>query len=956
MKAQKIKKTAITSFVSSMFFLIVSCSIISDIRGFENPETITIKSSGTSYSLPLGKAEAKLSDNLSISDIEELIEENSKAKVAENSSLESVSIEVYDYWDNAENDVQKYIFNYPLADIPLDFSSYLEKLDGFNFSSKENSLSQEILIPNLDINFAQSLNLDFDEIIRKSVNIAVPGIVVAQTGSSTPVEVGLDGIPVNFVEPDFATIEFLQGDLVLTFEELSSSDYGNAQIHLQATIYDNLGNEISSSSGYSIVRAQDGTLTPLTIPMDGKILKKNIRIDFKAKSYYGTLGKLSKFNATLNFSNDTKIHRTTGLTIKEENLTPYYFNVSTTVDTSELKAFLKSGKINSGSISYEIEAPSAWSGVSVSPDIKISGDMEILASEFEDASLYSNLITNKSVSLNGKALEPDTGIKLSGTVPFSINNATITLSDDDELLFSGGVYFEKLNEAQVYADKLIDSLTSTKEISQSLGDDVQDYVESVSFSKFGFEGNLISDLPPSNLQIEPIITSTFFGIPGSSPLTQKIGMNEPSTIPINLTKEYESVYKVSDLSNDIDMKIEMSLSSADTENPNLVTFESINLGQKYKFDFDITPIFDWTELRLNGIGKTIEGTFDSGFNLNSFLATGVSDNAVINDALSKIEFSPSALSGYVFITRPDMPKEDGGDFLSGFDIFSGSIKGIYGSNEEYLFPKSGTTGTLSFSSGVKSFAQLADSEKRIRDISPAFKDDADRLSKEINGSVLLAMMNSNEDFSLKYSLGVATSDTGGVVIKREDVDSLKTAGKETDIKVNIAMILSLKLNITDKIVIEDTFSAFGLETKDDLFGRESADDETNLKKMTDFVKEVRLKYLFKNNSGFSISAYFTAENESGEVYLGKNKDGEYTKVLALNSNPTSTWENDNRTINLTESEINSFYENYPFVPKIRLEIGDGEIKVPRNASFGAQAVLTVVTQGEYMLKGGDDDE
>ncbi|MGI5070603.1 hypothetical protein HRO26_05595 [Treponema pectinovorum] len=950
MEKQSIKKAVSISILSFAVLLVFSCSLISDIKNFEKPESLGIKSSGAEYSVPLGDAESKLKENLSIAKIEEMVAKQSKEKADSNPALKKAKVEIYDFLDSSENDVQKYIFDYQLADIPLDFSSYLKKLDKFNFNSNENSISQKITIPKDNINFSQNLNLNFDDVIRNSVNIPIPQILIPQTGNPSSPSIDIDRIPVNFSNPDFSSIEFSQGNLIFSFEELPDSDGGNPLISLQATIYDSSETQISSSAGYSVVREQDGTLHSLLIPMAGKTLTKNIFIALSAKSQHGILGKISKFKAELKFSNDTKIKKASGLTISQEILAPHFFNISTTIDTSSIKNILKSGKINSGSISYYLKIPSTWTGIQISPNISLSQDLNVAATDFTDCPQKDGSVVNKSANLNGKLFEPNAGIKVEGQIPFSINNATLTLSDSDQAVFFGGGEFSKIDEAKIYADKILDSATATKSISQSFGNGIQEFVESVDFSKIGLEGNLSSDLPRSNLKLTPSVTSNFFAIPATSPISQEIKFAESSSSQISLVKEYEPSYRVSDFSHDVDLKIEMKISSDDAIEPNLVTFESITLGKNYTVNFAVTPIFDWEELSIKAFGKTIEGTFESGFSLNSLLKTGISDNAIINDLLSNVEFSPSTLSGYLFITKPKMNNQDGEDFFKSFDKLTGNVKGIYGSHEDYIFPSSGTSGNLKFAKNVKTFAELADSEKVIRDISPAFENATDMESRKIKGETLLAMINSKDDFSLKYNLGIQTSETGSTVIRKADVESLKNLGQDTSIKVSIAMIFALKLNVTNAIRIDDTFSAFGLELKDDLLGRNDENDVSDFKEFADLVKEVKLKYLFKNNSGFNVSAYLTAADKDGNIYLGQSGT-EYTKKLEIKSNSTSNWENDSRSINLSHSEIESLFNNYPFIPKVTLEIKPGEIKIPRNASFGARAVLTAVTDGKYKIWG-----
>ena len=58
-------------------------------------------------------------------------------------------------------------------------------------------------------------------------------------------------------------------------------------------------------------------------------------------------------------------------------------------------------------------------------------------------------------------------------------------------------------------------------------------------------------------------------------------------------------------------------------------------------------------------------------------------------------------------------------------------------------------------------------------------------------------------------------------------------------------------------------------------------------------------------------------------------------------------------INLSKEDISSILNNYPFIPVISIEVpANDSIIIPRSAFFEASGILTVSTDGEFVVMGG----
>jgi hypothetical protein len=948
------KKTALLkkiSAVSALFLTgtVISCSLINDIKNMEIPDSVAIKAQGT-YELPLGDATAKLKDHLTVSDIVEKIKENSS------SGGDSTSIEVYDYYDTNDSAVQKFLFNYPLAEVPLDISSYLSQLDELDLTGS-NSFSQKIKVDKPEVTQKQNLGnqIDFNKVITDQAAITLSVLTLPRSSNQT-----LPPLDVCFTSPDFDAIEFETGALVLTIKDSPSGGNEGIEIRMKVILCDASGNEISNSGdSYTVIRNSSNKYFPLEIPMDGKTLKQNLQLKISATGYGEPEDPqaICLCSGKLSISDSTKIKKIKNVSINDELLSPYYFNINTSIDTSSLSDKVKSAVIADGQMFYYVDIPSGWSGITINPQISMTGDLSIDKEDFSNKS--SSHTIYRVCSLNGKTFEPDSGTTISGQVSFSVNHATLVLSDDDDIIFEGGAEINALSDAKIYLDKLLDTSELSKSMSEALSDSVTKYIKKIFFKKIGLEGTIDTDLPSSNMKLDGTLTSAFFGILPGSPLEMNtIDFSEASPYDVSMVKDYgeEMLGKNITDGDVVDFSIDMDLASTDALDSNLVTLSSFVLDHEYSFDFNIGLVFDWDKVVLNTGAQSFDGTIDTGMNLSSFLSGDIDDNTLISEILDKTQFKNDSISGYLFITRPEL------EGLNDFQGFHGSLTATYtdetGTQSSAILPES----DLDFVTNLKTFAEIADENYYIEDTAdPVNKKIAGvQYSAELAGSALVNILNVKpESLVFDYSLAMAGSDGAETItITKDDIEGLKNSGNSTSIKISIAMILGLKLQITDDIHIENVFESFGVEMEDDLLGRESADEESDFEEYADLVKNIKLEYLLQNNIGLDMSAYFIAVNEAGDKYLGWDSvNDKPTKAITIrdSTNHIYSWKKDKASLNFTRGDIKSIFANYKFIPQIVLDIKAKDITVPRDASISAKAVLSAQTDNEYVIWGDKND-
>ena len=91
------------------------------------------------------------------------------------------------------------------------------------------------------------------------------------------------------------------------------------------------------------------------------------------------------------------------------------------------------------------------------------------------------------------------------------------------------------------------------------------------------------------------------------------------------------------------------------------------------------------------------------------------------------------------------------------------------------------------------------------------------------------------------------------------------------------------------------------------------------------------------NTGLNIKTSFSARDESDTEYLCKEMIMGKNDRLLFNSN-----------------DIQSMFDNYPFIPKVGVTFEKGDVTVLRTAAIRIKAALTAETDGNYAIweKGG----
>lgn len=367
-----------------------------------------------------------------------------------------------------------------------------------------------------------------------------------------------------------------------------------------------------------------------------------------------------------------------------------------------------------------------------------------------------------------------------------------------------------------------------------------------------------------------------------------------------------------------------------TENPEIEVKGKCGIDEIDTMEISLSALKDSSET---------EGEIETGLSFSTLL------NDTIGDAdflIKNVEFS--GIEGYVYAIQPGI------DALNGLSYTSCEITANYDDGNGNSATKnliSGDSVTLKKSSF--DLDSLANNETFTITDSSILNDD-NYSAKTIDNSVceLFNAMPDNLKFTYKLSGFSGTKDT--ITLNQSDVSALENV---KSIQLFILVQIPLKFTLNDKydypqssstndgyITVSDLRTLiYVINEKDmedlteDLFNRDDEEDwkDEDKRKYLDLIKSASITYKTTNTTNLEIAGAIT------DAASGLEK--------------TLTFENEETTFELTNDEVQSIFNNYPFIPVIPVRIAaDGQEKtISRNGQFGMSGHVTVKVAGEVEI-------
>jgi hypothetical protein len=888
---------------------VFSCS---DISNLTTPKSVSVKSSGAAYNVPLG--------SMSLSDY------FTPDKLIEKMSTSSNNIEVYDYNPGGNDTVQEFLINYPITSIPLDFSSYLDNLN--LDSSLTKNMTQDFTVSKInDITFTQSVDIpDISGKISGSFNSSVENIPVPEPGDGVTITTaagtwnGID-VTMNISAPDFDTISFGAGSLNIALTPVGTPTAGFA-FNAAGTLKHS-SDEISSSGSADLTSG--GTLS---IPLTGKTIYPNMNVIFTGSLSGGSLGTIDEYKIEVSLSSDVKISQVTGVTMSNSELgNAGTITLNKTQSLDSLADYLVSATVDNGSLTFKGILPSGWTGIESTMTMSITGGLAVDNSNLTDATVLSgdtnDYLINKYLNLNGKIIKPQ-NIDITSTIQLSLTDADITFPTDgsaQSVTVNGTCSVSSVKDATVKIDKLVDTSALTQSVTQTLPDDVKTYIKSITFKEVKMTGTLSSTLPSSDMNITATVTSTMFNLNKQDTVALS---NFSDTLSIVSDYGTEGLTVEPSTNSDVDFTVAVSFSGADTLHTNYVTISGLTFDKTYSLAADFALSYDWSKIVLNTNSTAMTGTMSTGLNLKTLLTDYLGSG---NDSLlDNVTFLN--ISGYLYVKEPtwtgtgESPLKD--------ITMKGKILAKDGTTDiNYIIGKDAEPpADMTFIKDMKDFSALADSSKMIT-TATLFQDGT--YSALLN-NVSTIINSKPTELNLYYDMIFANGAESTLTLTKEQVTQLTSASGISSISMSVAIVMPLSFKVSGTgITITDALDLAGHKITSDLLNRDSADDLQKIKENIDLVKNITIRYTS------------TANLHSTIVFAD----------AASSLSKTLNFTGGEKTVSFSQSDIESIFNNYPFEPTVGVTVAPAEeIRIPRD--FTMKISISATTDGTYKIWGGED--
>ena len=924
-------KKIFNSFIAVCSLIFISCG------DYQIPQSVSIKTDAD-YNFSVGSIEQDLSSFLNIKTISEKL--NSSLSEGNKNAFSSFS--VYDYrppLTDSGTQSQKFLAEVKLQEIPVDISEYLSNMD-ISTSLKEQSFEQQFTIPSLSVDSLSSdLELpDFNEIIKAKAQINLPSdsIIIpgALNGSIEPTTIN-----VNIKSPEFSSISFYEGNIQVSIK--TDMDPHGSEVSATLRLLDSNDNLISSASNKI---TNKGTFL---LPIDGKTLKTNMKLELSGTQSGGILGEFLSYKIECLFS-AIKIKEIKGLKMdlgEQGNLSVDQNIYIGTDDT------FVSCVIGKGSISSVAKIPETWRGIYSVPDLTIEGALKksdgssIVESDFNKTDENLPYILNRNLNLSGCTFskEPE-AINVKGTVQIKlddVNGADIYLEKDttglNKIKVDTTCSIKEIESIIIDTAKagIQDKLSFKDE--QELPPEIKTYVDNIILTKAGIEGTYTNTLPQGNDFTAEFSSNFLFSSPTSK--SQVFLNGEKLPLSEELINTTENTIKFSD-SSKIDYALQIKLPGATSEHPEYAQFKNVKIGETYKIAINIKPVFDWKSITINTAASEMQlkQKIETDFNLSAMFKD-ISSSFGDDEFFKKIELTQMPL--YLYFSCPSQL-----DVLKNIE-YKGILKFVCGDENLYVVgdKENGIEkdGTLKFTTSKPLEFKNSSEESQIviSDISKYPSSCSKDLAKMVNSTKKIQ----DSKLIIEYCLRISDSkneEKDKIIISKSDFEQIKADTSTSTISIFARIIIPLEMKITEQIDLNINKLA-NLNEDTDIFNRTEAPDLSEIMKYAQIVESMSVSYNsenkffnYQNDSSKSLQFVF----DTGMTNLTTNVYGEKGDLNLKNG-----------TIKIVYEDIKKILEQYPFTPKMTVRLPEGNVYLPQDPCIKINCNVGLSTNGTVKLFG-----
>lgn len=803
------------------------------------------------------------------------------------------------YRTSDTDEEMKILLHMPIAEVPLDFQSYLGDMD-FTTELVQSLEEQSFTIP--EITFPSTTipgagagtSFDINDQILSSLNSGMQeiSIDIAEPDDNGPLNVSQT---VDLATSGYTEVTFASGFLEIPMElTTSSTDF---TITISSVELISGGATVSSdNTGYTLSLASPNAT--ISIPLAGVTLDNSPEIRLTMNATGGTLSLSSNINGTPGFSATTAVDAVSGLSFNEE------ISINNTLPLGETSAFV-SALIGTGSIDLSGDPiPSSWSGFTQTLNLGITqtDGLNIAAADYDPA--------NDRIILDGQALS-SADITIAGTLTISADNANLTglqsSTFEPSYTLDGGI--ESFTSIRVaMAEGFAPTLSSNQDMAS-----MAEWVSSITFTKVGVAVGITNGLPVGNditvtvnsTALEIDSTHTYAGAgPGATEDIQEFVSSNLTLSPLPANLDFEATIGLA------------GYNSGD----NTLTLNNIETGTSYTFGGDVSAIADWESANITApAGTGIEGTFPddgSGMNLSElgeFLPEGVDFAEIpvylyMNGAPEGLNPNISLSATYTGITQ-DPP------LLTNATITNALLPNLTpdAANTDFITLAATTLSTDSISDYLE---EPSDPPRTRPNLSGILKDKPD-------------------DLVIDYNLGISE-----VTLYSADM------GEVVNITADLIIVVPASFTVPDEGVPVTAINDM-IVIESDVLGRtfpSTGDEEFGIETALDFLTGISVNIDYVNNTGIRLEARVKAYPDTADP-----------PNYAINKSRNLETGADSMVIALTTEEL-ALVQEGPFIPEIELWIPVGTHTLSNNPEITLTPSITVNSDIDYSIDLGSIGE
>lgn len=667
-------------------------------------------------------------------------------------------------------------------------------------------------------------------------------------------------VSINF--DDFSYVDYSYGTFCINLQGENASDVNSV------TLYDADGNFVGYSENFG-----NSLFIDLT---NVRISSKGMRLCFSGASGVEFLAFCDPYSS-INAVNGVK--KTFSVEIEP--------SVNLGLDNMGILAC----EVEKGSVSVDLNVPSEVGNLEIVYKVVLSGAIDAVSNSSKE---------KKEISLNGKSIN-NGDLKVKTLFDISLNDGPVNFDNYVTTLI--GLSIDSLNKISMRVDNAKTNLTETNQFSK----EVKDFVKSVTLTNSGIKGKFTNELPKGN-DITVYGESTFLGLDDSEILGA-----ENSEKEFELLADETEKLRYIETSDGMDFNLSILLPGATEENPNVITLKNVETEKKYKMEYVVEPVLNWTEIVVkNVVMNSYQGESELDLNFGN------------SDFMSKFDgkIIPKDIFMHVFFEKPDLQSLNQVTFnnvkLNVNNIKKDEAGNTIPSEDSDSKPFSEVSWCVSPKLELENDVVITNFDsienKKTVDLTEQMKNCYDNNG----GSALL----------IDYTVDIALGTNSELTITNDDI-------KDSEVKsiaITAYIVFPMYFDATELFEL-DLSEMMGFESGADLLGRTEAPSENEMIEAVDAIESASLIY----------------ESTKLPLHFPENSPVRFKISLYGETEPATEFGLDKGEIIVNPEKLMTAY---PICPDVNLIIPKTSFSITRDMGISLDIAVRLKTDGTVKIFGG----